>query len=100
MVDSEIVESIDEENIDRTSGIDEDSSYVEIGNVCSNDLGIGMGEDDALLFFFGKGDGFPSESPNFAVALLSEAEDLRVPNDTARNSWRIDGWSQRSVYRS
>ncbi|CAL2255040.1 unnamed protein product [Prunus armeniaca] len=82
MVDSEAVESIGKEYVDRASGVDEDSPYVEIGNVCSNDHGIGMEEEDALLFFFGKGDGFPSESLDFAVALLSEAEDLRVPNGT------------------
>ncbi|CAL2266368.1 unnamed protein product [Prunus armeniaca] len=82
MVDFEAIESICKEYVDRAFGVDEDSAYVEIGNVCSNDHGIGMGEDDALLFFFGKGDGFPSESPDFAVALLSEAEDLRVPNGT------------------
>ncbi|CAL8168648.1 unnamed protein product [Prunus armeniaca] len=82
MVDSKGVESIGKEYVDRASGVDEDSAYVEIGNVCSNDHGIGMGEDDVLFFFFGKGDGFPSESPDFAVALLSEAEDLGVPNGT------------------
>ncbi|CAL9024335.1 unnamed protein product, partial [Prunus brigantina] len=82
VVDSEAVENIDKEDIDRTAGVDEDSAYVEICNVCPNDHGVGMGEDDALLLFFEKGDGFPSVSPNFAVALLSEAEDLRVPNGT------------------
>ncbi|CAL8135410.1 unnamed protein product [Prunus armeniaca] len=74
MVDSEAVEGIGKEYVDRASSVDEDSTYVKIGNVCSNDHGIGMGEDDALLFFFGKGDGFPSESSDFAVALLNEAE--------------------------
>ncbi|CAL9006204.1 unnamed protein product, partial [Prunus brigantina] len=80
------VESIGKENVDRASGIDEDSAYVKIGYVRPNDHGIGMGEDNALLLFLGKGDGFPSESSNFGVALLSKAEDLRVPNGTYRIS--------------
>ncbi|CAL9024362.1 unnamed protein product [Prunus brigantina] len=82
MVDAEAVESIGKENVDRASGIDEDSAYVKIGYVRPNDHGIGMGEDNALLLFLGKGDGFPSESPDFGVALLSKAEDLRMPNGT------------------
>lgn len=41
-----------------------------------------MGKDNALLFFLGKDDGFPTDSSNFVVASSSYAENLRMPKGT------------------
>ncbi|CAL2247272.1 unnamed protein product [Prunus armeniaca] len=73
--DSEACESIGKD-------VNENLAYVKIGNVCPNDHGVGMREDDAFFFFLGKGDGLPPESSNFSVAPFSDTEDLRMPNGT------------------
>ncbi|CAL9020965.1 unnamed protein product, partial [Prunus brigantina] len=61
--------------------VDEDLAYIKIGNVGSDDHGIGVGKDNALFFFFGECDGFLSDSSNLAMASFSDAENLRVPNN-------------------
>lgn len=79
---AEGVERIGEEHIDRATGVNKDSSYVKIRNIGSDDHRIGMGEDNVLLLFLGKGDGFPADSSNFVVAPSNYVEDMRMPNGT------------------
>ncbi|CAL2265855.1 unnamed protein product [Prunus armeniaca] len=82
VLDSKALEGIDEEYVDRTTSVDEDSAHVEISNVDSDDHGIGVRKDDTLFFFFGELDGFPSDSSNLTMASFSDTKNLRVPNDT------------------
>ncbi|CAL9024588.1 unnamed protein product [Prunus brigantina] len=51
---AEGVECIGEEQIDRATDVNKDSSYVKIRNIGSDDHRIGMGEDNVLLLFLGK----------------------------------------------
>ncbi|CAL2230456.1 unnamed protein product [Prunus armeniaca] len=79
---AEGVECIDKEHIDRAAYVDEDSAYVKIRHIDPDDHRIRVGEDNSLLFFFGKGDGFPADSSNFVVEPSNYVEDLRMLNGT------------------
>lgn len=82
MSDSESIESIGKQHINRAFGVYKDLTNIIIGNISANDHGIGIGENDALLIFFEKGDCFSAYSSDFGIAPFDQVEYLRMSNDS------------------